>query len=113
GATGDAEMATLFRAVHTLKGAGYTVGCQTIGALAHSLEDLLGEIREHRRSLTPATLEAIYAGLDALRLMVRSSEGVQPGGVEAFIRARGLLEQQAQAPAQTAPAAPKEAPVPA
>jgi chemosensory pili system protein ChpA (sensor histidine kinase/response regulator) len=109
----DAEMATLFRAVHTLKGAGYTVGCQTIGALAHSLEDLLGEIREHRRSLTPATVEAIYAGLDALRLMVRSSEGVQPGRVEAFIRARSLLEQQAQAPAQTAPAAPKEAPVPA
>jgi chemosensory pili system protein ChpA (sensor histidine kinase/response regulator) len=106
-------MATLFRAVHTLKGAGYTVGCQTIGALAHSLEDLLGEIREHRRSLTPATVEAIYAGLDALRLMVRSSEGAQPGRVEAFIRARSLLEQQAQAPAQTAPAAPKEAPVPA
>src|SRR5262245_23736889 len=109
----DAEVATLFRAVHTLKGAGYTVGCQTIGALAHSLEDLLGEIREHRRSLTPATLEAVYAGLDALRLMVRSAEGVPPGRIEAFIRARTLLEQQAQEPAQTAPAAPKQAPAPA
>jgi chemosensory pili system protein ChpA (sensor histidine kinase/response regulator) len=113
----DAEVATLFRAVHTLKGAGYTVGCQTIGALAHSLEDLLGEIREHRRSLTPATLEAVYAGMDALRLMVRSAEGVPPGRAEAFTRARSLLQEQAQEPAresvQAAPAVQKPTPAPA
>jgi chemosensory pili system protein ChpA (sensor histidine kinase/response regulator) len=113
----DAEVATLFRAVHTLKGAGYTVGCQTIGALAHSLEDLLGEIREHRRSLTPATLEAVYAGMDALRLMVRSAEGVLPGRAEALTRARSLLQEQAQEPAQesvqAAPAVQKPTPAPA
>jgi chemosensory pili system protein ChpA (sensor histidine kinase/response regulator) len=91
------ELATLFRAVHTLKGAAYTVGCQTIGDLAHRVEDLLGEIREHQRALTSATLEAIYAGLDALRLMVRSAEGVPAGRREAFERATRLLEEQLHA----------------
>jgi chemosensory pili system protein ChpA (sensor histidine kinase/response regulator) len=92
----DAELATLFRAVHTLKGAAYTVGCQTIGTLAHRLEDLLGEIRENRRALTSSTLEASYATLDALRLMVRSAEGVPAERSEAFARATRLLEDQFQ-----------------
>jgi chemosensory pili system protein ChpA (sensor histidine kinase/response regulator) len=92
----DAELATLFRAVHTLKGAAYTVGCQTIGTLAHRLEDLLGEIRENRRALTSSTLEASYATLDALRLMVRSAEGVPAERNEALARATRLLEDQFQ-----------------
>lgn len=93
----EAELATLFRAVHTLKGAAYAVGCQTIGALAHHVEDLLGEVREDRRALTAATLDAVYAGLDALRLMVRSAEGVPADRSQAFIRATRLLEEQIQA----------------
>jgi chemosensory pili system protein ChpA (sensor histidine kinase/response regulator) len=110
----EAELATLFRAVHTLKGAAYTVGCQPIGGLAHRVEDLLGEIREHQRALTPATLEAAYAGLDALRLMVRSAEGAPPGRSEALLRATRLLAEQARvgptAPERVVPAEPAPPP---
>ncbi len=102
GGVNDAEIATLFRAIHTLKGAAYTVGCQTIGALAHRIEDLLGEVRENTRTLTPTTLEAVYVALDALRLMVRSAEGVPAERRDVFVRATRLIEEQFEA-APTAP----------
>jgi chemosensory pili system protein ChpA (sensor histidine kinase/response regulator) len=90
GATAD-EIASLFRAVHTLKGAAYTVGCEMIGGLAHRIEDMLGEIRESRRALDRVAIETIFAGLDALRLLVRSGEGVTEGRAVAYERAMAML----------------------
>ena len=58
----EAGVGALFRAVHTLKGAAYVVGCHPVGALAHALEDLLGAAREGRASLTPAAAGAAAAG---------------------------------------------------
>jgi chemosensory pili system protein ChpA (sensor histidine kinase/response regulator) len=87
----DAEVATLFRAVHTLKGAAYTVGCGMIGDLAHRIEDMLGEIREHRRPLGRAAIETVFVGLDALRLLVRSGEDPAAGRAAAYERAMAVL----------------------
>jgi chemosensory pili system protein ChpA (sensor histidine kinase/response regulator) len=87
----EAEMARLFRAVHTLKGAAYTVGCAPIGDLAHRIEDVLGEVREGRRTLDAPVLEVIFAGLDTLRLLVRTDAGVSPERSEALARVAGLL----------------------
>lgn len=66
----DAGIAALFRAVHTLKGAAYVVGCQPIGMLAHALEDLLGAVREGRASLTAAALDVALATGDTVKLML-------------------------------------------
>src|SRR5262245_56207325 len=91
GAT-ESEIAALFRAVHTLKGAAYTVGCGIVGDLAHRLEDMLGEIREHRRALDRAAIETVFAGLDALRLLVKSGEERDDTHATAYERALGLLD---------------------
>jgi len=101
----DAEVATLFRTVHTLKGAAYTVGCGLIGDLAHRIEDMLGEIREHRRPLGRAAIETVFVGLDALRLLVRSGEDPADGRAAAYERAMAVL---AALPAIEAP--PTDAP---
>jgi len=101
----DAEVATLFRAVHTLKGAAYTVGCGMIGDLAHRIEDMLGEIREHRRPLGRGAIETVFVGLDALRLLVRSGEDPADGRAAAYERAMAVL---AALPAIEAP--PTDAP---
>jgi chemotaxis protein histidine kinase CheA/CheY-like chemotaxis protein len=66
----DAELAALFRAVHTLKGAAYVVGCRPIGELAHGLEDLLVAVRARRAPLTPAVLEAGLAAVDTFKHML-------------------------------------------
>ncbi|MBI4013432.1 MAG: Hpt domain-containing protein [Candidatus Rokubacteria bacterium] len=70
----EEELGRLFRAVHTLKGAAYTVGCTAVGDLAHQVEDLLVAVREERMALTPAAIEAVLAGTDALRLLLGLAE---------------------------------------
>jgi chemosensory pili system protein ChpA (sensor histidine kinase/response regulator) len=87
----ESEIAALFRTVHTFKGAAYTVGCGVIGDLAHRIEDMLGDIREQRRSLDRAAIEAVFAGLDALRLLVRSGEDRSETRATAYERAIALL----------------------
>lgn len=91
GAT-ESEIAALFRAVHTLKGAAYTVGCGIVGDLAHRLEDMLGEIREHRRAVDRAAIETVFAGLDALRLLVKTGQERTDTRATAYERALGLLD---------------------
>ncbi len=68
--TSEAELAALFRAVHTLKGAAYVVGCNQVGELAHGLEDLLVAVRGHRALLTPAVLDAGLAAVDTFKHML-------------------------------------------
>ena len=116
----DAELAALFRAVHTLKGAAYTVGCRVVGDLAHRIEDLLGAVRESQIELTPAVIEAVFAGTDALRAMLASAEGA-PTELDMLVeQARRLLdalpipaEPTALAPAATALTPLPLAPIPA
>ncbi len=88
----ESEIAALFRAVHTLKGAAYTVGCGMIGDLAHRVEDMLGEIREQQRPLDRGAIETVFAGLDALRLLVRSGEDRADTRATAYERAMALLD---------------------
>ena len=67
----DSEtVARLFRAVHTLKGAAYVVGCTRVGEIAHRMEDVLVAAREGSRPLTPPAIEALFAADGVLRLML-------------------------------------------
>jgi chemosensory pili system protein ChpA (sensor histidine kinase/response regulator) len=72
----EEELHALFRAVHTLKGAAYTVGCTPVGDLAHQLEDLLVAVRESRQPLTPAVIEVAFVGIDALRGLLGTGAGL-------------------------------------
>ena len=60
----------MFRSMHTIKGAAYVVGCVRVGELAHRAEDLLVAVREGDASLSPPALEALFAAVDALKLML-------------------------------------------
>src|SRR5205814_1088127 len=62
----EADVARLFRAVHTLKGAAYVVGCVRVGEVAHRMEDVLVVAREGRRPLTPPAVETLFAAEGAL-----------------------------------------------
>jgi chemosensory pili system protein ChpA (sensor histidine kinase/response regulator) len=90
GADHAAEVGTLFRAFHTLKGAAYTVGCRVIGDCAHRVEDVLVAVRERRQPFTVATLEAVFASADAIRLMLATA-GERPRGLEAAAQRASAL----------------------
>lgn len=105
------ELATLFRAVHTFKGAAYTVGCTAVGDLAHRIEDVLGAVREGCVPLTPAVIEAVFAGVDALRLFLASAGGAPaelPKALERALAELTALAPSAEPAAVPAPEAPPE-----
>src|SRR5712692_2563412 len=98
--TADAdEVATLFRAVHTLKGAAYTVGCAPVGDLAHRIEDMLEAVRERRVALTPPVIEGIFAGVDVLRLFLGSARVSSTDVRSAVARTLRVLDALRPAPA--------------
>ncbi|HWN04952.1 MAG TPA: response regulator [Candidatus Dormibacteraeota bacterium] len=76
GARDEETLATVFRSVHTLKGAAYTVGCAPIGDAAHQIEDLLGAVRENRLAMTSAVTEAIFVGTTAIKQVLQTGTAV-------------------------------------
>ncbi|HEX9819901.1 MAG TPA: Hpt domain-containing protein [Methylomirabilota bacterium] len=113
----EAGLAELFRAVHTLKGAAFVVGCTPIGELAHGLEDLLVAVREGRTPMTPPALDASLATVDALKLMLDPAGAAAVDLTAVVVRLRERLTSLLGAAEPMPRAAPVEAaaivPVPA
>src|SRR3984893_9128670 len=98
GSEREEEVATLFRAVHTLKGAAYTVGCAPVGDVAHRIEDILDGVRDRRLELRPAVIEAIFGGLDTLRLLLDRTVRASPDARAAVQRTLDVLDGLRPAP---------------
>jgi two-component system chemotaxis sensor kinase CheA len=63
----DAErLKSLFRVVHTLKGAARAVAVAPIEHACHALETLLAEARDRKRSLGPEELALLFSAAGAL-----------------------------------------------
>jgi len=60
------------RSVHTFKGAAGVVGFRPVSQLAHRMEDLLDELYEDSRPLTPQVKDLLLATFDAMDEFVRS-----------------------------------------
>jgi chemosensory pili system protein ChpA (sensor histidine kinase/response regulator) len=65
----------LFRSMHTVKGAAYSVGCAPIGGLAHRLEDLMVEVRDGTRAWDEGVSNAVIQGSELLGVMIGVAEG--------------------------------------
>ena len=92
-------VATLFRAVHTLKGAAYTVGCGPIARLTHAMEDVLAPVRGGSGWRDDA-LPALSEGVEALRLLVAAVS--RAGGAEGAGVAEGAAGRPLAAAARRA-----------
>ena len=67
----------LFRSVHTLKGLAAMFGLANFGQLAHSLEDLLEDLRLGRVTLSQAVLDLLFEGIDNFQRYL--AEAKDPG----------------------------------
>jgi chemosensory pili system protein ChpA (sensor histidine kinase/response regulator) len=121
---------SVFRAMHTIKGAAYSVGCQPVGKLAHRLEDILVKVREGLTLWSEPIARAIVQGTDSLSMMLQAAEGAQTKleysmrdtqgqldellGVESIIDATNLdfIESQTAIAAPALIEAPKEVATP-
>jgi two-component system chemotaxis sensor kinase CheA len=69
----------LFRAIHTIKGMGATMGYAGVADLAHRLENLLDALREGASAPAPAVLQLLFRSVDALAASVEGAVvGAEP-----------------------------------
>ncbi len=61
------EIHRLFRSVHTIKGSAAQVGLRRLGAVAHRLEDLIGQLRDGAMQPSAEIMDVCLQTLDALR----------------------------------------------
>jgi chemosensory pili system protein ChpA (sensor histidine kinase/response regulator) len=102
----DPSVAALFRAVHTLKGAAYVVGCTPMGAVAHAVEDLLVAVRAGRLDVTHSALDEVHAAVDLAKRMLDPAAEPALDFTRAADHVRGRLARllaEAPAPSATAP----------
>lgn len=90
----------LFRAIHTIKGMGATMGFTGVAELAHHLESLLDEVRQGRVAVGPETFELLFRAVDALGAAVEAAAAGREQAADA-----GLIAalDQATAPGGVAP----------
>src|ERR1019366_3466657 len=61
------EIHRLFRSVHTIKGSAAQVGLRRLGAVAHRLEDLIGQLRDGALHSSAEITDVCLQSVDALR----------------------------------------------
>lgn len=116
----DAQIAALFRAVHTFKGNSRVLGLATVENRAHLTEDLIGMVRDDGVPLDEKIIEVLIYATDVLRTMLEETAhtraDVDPEPSEELIeqlkeelaRAKVTLGQEPEAsaaPVAEAPAA--------
>ena len=60
-------IARIFRAIHTLKGTGGTIGLKKMESVNHVGENILSRLREGKLSLTAEIISALLAMIDVNR----------------------------------------------
>ena len=73
-------LARIFRAIHTIKGSGGTLGFQKLAALSHIGENVLSRMRDLTLVLNPEITTALLAMTDSLRqVLAQIAESGQEG----------------------------------
>lgn len=68
---------TVFRAIHTIKGAAQFVGLEKTSALSHALEDLLDLLREEKKTATLNIIALLIETKDRINLLIYDLERLQ------------------------------------
>lgn len=68
---------TIFRAMHTIKGAAQFVGLEKVSALSHALEDLLDLLREGKKQATLDIIDILIQAKDRINSLVNDLERSQ------------------------------------
>ena len=105
----------IFRLAHTIKGMAATMGYDDMALLAHSIEDLLAELRQGTLEVEPQLFDLLFECLDALGTMLGDVVADRESGVAlASIMDRlEAYQEPSSPPVAPAEAAPEAAAAPA
>ena len=106
----------IFRAAHTFKGNSATVEFTEIAHFAHTMEDLLDEVRSDKVKVTEDVVDTLLTSLDVIKAMLeeRKNGSVYGESVEEITnKIRGMIESGGGTPkAAASTPAPQAAPAP-
>ncbi len=88
----EATLEQLRREAHSLKGDSRSVGVDTVGTFAQTIEEILSRIKHQQAVLTPQVSERLDQGLMAIALLVEEAVTGQPSGVDTAEILNLLLE---------------------
>lgn len=60
----------VFRAIHSIKGGFAFFGFENVTKISHAMETLLSKIRAGQLTITTPMMEALFAGIDKLRVLI-------------------------------------------
>ena len=70
----EALISSVFRTIHTIKGTSGFFGFSLLGSVTHIAENILGQVREKQRTMTPALVSLMLRTVDAVRMILMSIE---------------------------------------
>src|SRR5689334_11949386 len=75
-------LASIFRTIHTIKGTCGFIGLTGLGSVAHSAENVLGQMREGALPVTPGAISLVLQAVDVIKDLLRGLEatGQEPQG---------------------------------
>ena len=89
----DAKLiASVFRTIHTIKGTSGFFGFKILGSITHVAENILGQVREKQRDLTPVLVSLVLETVDAVRSVLVNVEENGVEGEDRFAKLRERLE---------------------
>ena len=86
-------ISSAFRAIHTIKGTSGFFGFDKLGALTHVTENILSQVREGQRELTPALISLVLEAIDEVKALLNSIEKTGHEGEDRSAPLRERLEQ--------------------
>ncbi|MEN6603981.1 MAG: chemotaxis protein CheW [Bryobacteraceae bacterium] len=102
----DAELlASIFRTMHTIKGTCGFLGFSTLEGISHQAENLLSQLRDGQRELTPELVSLVLTTVDATRKVLAAIEATGEEGPDRFEELVERLRAAAQNKAATVPQA--------
>src|ERR1700677_4200641 len=83
-------LGSIFRTIHTIKGACGFLAFSTLEGISHQAENLLSQLRDGKRNLTPALVSLILETVDATRKVLAS---IEESGKEGPLQFEDLIER--------------------
>ncbi|HMA24785.1 MAG TPA: chemotaxis protein CheA [Gemmatimonadaceae bacterium] len=97
----SAAVASIFRAVHTIKGMGATMGYAIVAELAHELESVLDRVRRGDLAIDPAIMDVLFRSADVLEKAVEAAVAGRDGEIVATELVAALRSFGATTPRRT------------
>lgn len=93
-----ALLASIFRTIHTIKGTCGFLSFSILEKVTHQAENLLSQLRDGKRDLSPALVSLILETVDATRKVLASLEANGEEGADGFESLIERLKQATQGP---------------